>query len=44
MHKMAVEKGLDIDVILRQATGYPFYNTSSYSLETLGCVDKRLEP
>jgi type I restriction enzyme M protein len=36
MHKMAVENGLDVDVILRQATGYPFYNTSSYSLETLG--------
>lgn len=36
MHKMAVENGLDVDVILRQATGYPFYNVSSYSLETLG--------
>ena len=36
MHKMAVQKELDVDVILREATGYPFYNTSSYSLESLG--------
>lgn len=30
------EQGIDLDVILRQQTGYPFYNHSSYSLATLG--------
>lgn len=28
------ESGLDIDLILRQITRYPFYNTSEYSLGT----------
>jgi len=27
---------IDLDVVLRQVTGYPFYNTSNYTLDTLG--------
>lgn len=34
--KALADKGIDIDVILRQQTGYPFYNHSSYSLASLG--------
>lgn len=30
------DQGIDIDVVLRQLTGYPFYNTSNYTLATLG--------
>lgn len=30
------DQGLDLDVVLRQLTGYPFYNTSNYTLGTLG--------
>lgn len=30
------EQGIDMDIILRQLTSYPFYNTSNYSLDTLG--------
>jgi type I restriction enzyme M protein len=30
------ESGIDIDLILRQCTRYPFYNTSEYALGTLG--------
>lgn len=30
------DQGIDIDVVLRQLTGYPFYNTSNYTLGTLG--------
>ncbi len=29
-------QGIDVDVVLRQLTGYPFYNTSNYTLGTLG--------
>ncbi|GLR47630.1 type I restriction-modification system subunit M [Sphingomonas astaxanthinifaciens] len=29
-------QGIDLDVVLRQVTGYPFYNTSNYTLATLG--------
>jgi type I restriction enzyme M protein len=29
-------KDVDMDIILRQVTGYPFYNTSNYSLDSLG--------
>lgn len=29
-------QGIDLDVVLRQQTGYPFYNTSNYTLATLG--------
>src|ERR1700758_2475602 len=31
-------KGLDTDLILRQTAGLPFYNTSLYSLATLGAT------
>lgn len=31
-----VDQGIDLDVVLRQLTGYPFYNTSNYTLGTLG--------
>ena len=31
-------KGLDIGLILRQTAGLPFYNTSQYSLATLGAT------
>lgn len=34
--KSMSDQGIDMDVILRQLTGYPFYNTSNYSLDTLG--------
>ncbi|SFK71880.1 type I restriction enzyme M protein [Methylocapsa palsarum] len=30
------DQGIDLDVVLRQLTGYPFYNTSNYTLGTLG--------
>ena len=30
------DSGIDLDVILRQATKYPFYNTSEYALGNLG--------
>ena len=33
--------GIDLDVILRQQTGYPFYNTSNYSLASLGATRTR---
>ncbi|WP_416909165.1 MAG: type I restriction-modification system subunit M N-terminal domain-containing protein [Polymorphobacter sp.] len=29
-------QGINMDIVLRQITGYPFYNTSNYSLSTLG--------
>ncbi len=32
------DKGLDTDLILRQKAGLPFYNTSQYSLATLGAT------
>ena len=35
------ESGLDLDLILRQITRYPFYNTSEYSLGTLGGTKTR---
>ena len=35
------DSGIDLDVILRQATKYPFYNTSEYSLGTLGSTKTR---
>ena len=41
MFKTASDQGLDVDVILRQITGYPFYNTSTYSLESLGATRTR---
>lgn len=35
------ETGIDTDLILRQITRYPFYNTSEYSLDTLGGTKTR---
>lgn len=35
------DTGIDLDLILRQSAGYPFYNTSEYSLETLGSTKTR---
>ena len=35
------ESGIDIDLILRQCTRHPFYNTSEYSLATLGGTKTR---
>ena len=35
-HAKFKDQGLDIDLILRQTAGLPFYNTSQYSLSTLG--------
>jgi type I restriction enzyme M protein len=32
---------IDLDLILRQSTGYPFYNTSEYALGTLGSTKTR---
>lgn len=33
--------GVDMDIVLRQKTGFPFYNTSNYSLENLGATRTR---
>ncbi len=35
------DTGIDLDLILRQAAGHPFYNTSSYTLATLGSTKTR---
>lgn len=32
---------VELDPILRQTAGYPFYNTSEYSLSTLGSTKTR---
>lgn len=37
-HAKFKDQGLDIDLILRQTAGLPFYNTSQYSLSTLGAT------
>ncbi len=37
-HAKFKDKGLDTDLILRQKAGLPFYNTSQYSLATLGAT------
>ncbi|WP_428419545.1 type I restriction-modification system subunit M [Methylibium sp.] len=37
-HAKFKDKGLDTDLILRQTAGLPFYNTSLYSLATLGAT------
>ncbi|QNK03480.1 type I restriction-modification system subunit M [Dyella telluris] len=37
-HAKFKDKGLDTDLILRQTAGLPFYNTSQYSLATLGAT------
>lgn len=35
------DSGIDIDLILRQITRYPFYNASDYTLATLGSTKTR---
>ena len=35
-HEAMADQGIDLDVVLRQISGFPFYNTSNYTLETLG--------
>ncbi len=40
-HARFKDKGLDTDLILRQTAGLPFYNTSQYSLATLGATKTR---
>lgn len=40
-HALHKESGIDIDLILRQCTRYPFYNTSEYALGTLGGTKTR---
>lgn len=35
-HAALSGQGIDVDVVLRQITGYPFYNTANYTLATLG--------
>lgn len=37
-HEKFKDKGLDIDLILRQTAKLPFYNTSLYALNTLGAT------
>ena len=37
-HAKFKDKGLDTGLILRQTAGLPFYNTSQYSLATLGAI------
>lgn len=39
--KLLKDTGIDLDVILRQQTGFPFYNTSNYSLGSLGATRTR---
>lgn len=36
MVKTMANQGINMDIVLRQTTGFPFYNTSNYSLATLG--------
>ncbi|MBW7885400.1 MAG: type I restriction-modification system subunit M [Anaerolineae bacterium] len=40
-HDTHKESGIDLDLILRQTTRYPFYNTSEYELSTLGGTKTR---
>jgi type I restriction enzyme M protein len=40
-HEAHRDSGIDLDLILRQMAGYPFYNTSGYTLETLGSTKTR---
>lgn len=40
-HATFKDAGIDIDLILRQATRYPFYNTSEYALSNLGSTKTR---
>lgn len=38
MHDKVKDKGIDVGLVLRQTAGLPFYNTSQYSLATLGAT------
>jgi type I restriction enzyme M protein len=40
-HAAHKDSGVDLDLILRQVTRYPFYNASRYTLETLGGTKTR---
>ncbi|CAM5546386.1 hypothetical protein TMEC54S_00491 [Thauera mechernichensis] len=40
-HAAFKDAGIDLDLVLRQATRYPFYNTSEYALSTLGSTKTR---
>lgn len=40
-HEAHRDTGIDLDMILRQITRYPFYNTSGYTLATLGSSKTR---
>ena len=40
-HAAIQESGIDLDLILRQCTRYPFYNTSEYVLGNLGSTKTR---
>jgi type I restriction enzyme M protein len=35
------DSGIDMDLIMPEASGYPFYNTSNYTLATLGATKTR---
>lgn len=38
IHAKVKDKGIDVGLVLRQTAGLPFYNTSQYSLATLGAT------
>ncbi|MDO9468999.1 MAG: class I SAM-dependent DNA methyltransferase [Thiobacillus sp.] len=38
VHAQIKDKGIDVGLVLRQTAGLPFYNTSQYSLATLGAT------
>lgn len=40
-HEAHRDSGIDLDLILRQVARYPFYNTSGYTLGTLGSTKTR---
>lgn len=40
-HEAHRDSGIDLDLILRQMAGYPFYNISGYTLGTLGSTKTR---
>ncbi|BDN91035.1 type I restriction-modification system subunit M [Aeromonas caviae] len=40
-HAAFKDAGIDLDLVLRQATRYPFYNTSEYALGNLGSTKTR---
>jgi len=38
MHTKVKDRGIDVGLVLRQTAGLPFYNTTQYSLSTLGAT------